>query len=799
MKKINIFLSLILVLMFVCGGFLPVFSQSITYFQVFNVFLGVYDIKSYKGREGFATRTFERAVALSKHKIVQKKKNLQGKNIVKKKLIKKKKEKIDKNIKLEIADAKKELQAELKKEEHKNAEEKKIYKEYELIPDDQLNKEIRKNPLHIIIRKLTSKVNIRIRKRALLKAFLIEKDKAKDLLIFLRTKDIVLLENIANILAVINYNEAIPFFINRIELEKNKTVLKILYKYLGMFTQFEVEPYLNKKFQSNISEEILEVIVKGLHGRADSSSIDKAHELLKTTKNLSLKLALYHFLAYQGFEKEGCAFARKSLKKTRIAFRNKLLDILVFSKNSNDLKFLDINKRMFYKSKKIMDSYFKAKAFISTLDFKGSKRWSLIESQFLNDNNLLADLALFVAKKWDEESFSWLKKFAANNYLLGEPVFINALYLRDIPLKDAMTKEEKSKKMPDYRATSKELWNITMNSGLLSFNVTDLDVSIYLDDKIISFSENMIVDKVLAGNHILKIVDNKSKEVVWKNFFIRNKERLRILINKQEEMQVVNSLDIKLLPVLMQPFIIGDRRLQQTSYNVKFSYSVFISAYEITNIQYEQFDSYHNQERDHSSSEDMQPVNIVSWYDALDFCNWLSLKEGFIPCYDENNNYIEKSNGYRLLTEAEWEYAAKSGQLKNRYPWGSLLKPGDLYFANYSPKNGDNLDGWRFTSIVGTFVANEFGLFDMAGNVSEWCFDGFDENYYEQLARNKVNIDPCGSRSGSMKVCRGGSWVSREALQCSYREFAHPTEKSNTRGIRICRRINSFKVKISKF
>lgn len=794
MKKVNIFLSVILVLIFLCGSFLPVFSENITFFQVFNVFLGVYDVRSYKGREGFATRTLERAVVISRKKRLQKKKVVLKKNLAKKEVSKKKAIVTPKEIELNIEP----VTREVKKEVLKVLEEKKQDEKYEFILDDQLSSEIRKSPLSVILKNLTSKVNVHLRQHTLKKAFLMDKEKAKDLLIFLRVKDPFLLKNIANILAIINYNDAVKPLIRRIEFEENEMLLKILYKYLGMFTKFEVESYLNEKFQSNMSEGILEVLAGGLHGRADSNSINRARELLKTTNNLSLKTSLFHLLAYQGFESEGCDFARRNMKRVEIALRSKLLDVLLFSRDSSDLKFLDTNKRMFYKSKEIMDAYTNAKAFIATLDFQGAKRWDLIESQLLNNKILLADLALCVAKKWDKKSFRWLKEFAKNNYLLEEPLFIHALYLRDIPLKTAMTKEEESKRVATYKNISKSLWHVTMNSGFLTFDIKDLDVSIYLDGNIIDIHESLTVAGTLTGEHILKIVDNKSKEVVWKIFYIKNKERLNVVINQQEKKPVINSFNIKLLPVKMKHFIIGDENLQQTRYNVKFSHSLFISAYEITNIQYEQFDPAHKQERDNVSNDDMHPVIIVSWYDALKFCNRLSVMEGFKECYDKNNLYIENSNGYRLLTEAEWEYAAKSGVRYNRYPWGDIFYSEEVYFANFFPQDGDNLDGWKFTAPVGAFMGNEFGLFDMAGNVSEWCYDGYNENYYKELAKNKVNVDPRGSAQDSMKVCRGGSWFSRDALQSSYREFAHPTKKSNTRGIRICRRMSSFKVSISK-
>ncbi|MDY6863623.1 MAG: formylglycine-generating enzyme family protein [Thermodesulfobacteriota bacterium] len=141
------------------------------------------------------------------------------------------------------------------------------------------------------------------------------------------------------------------------------------------------------------------------------------------------------------------------------------------------------------------------------------------------------------------------------------------------------------------------------------------------------------------------------------------------------------------------------------------------------------------------------PVVGVSWNDAREYCRWLSKKTG---------------RHYRLPTEAEWEYAARNCGMKIKYPWGNNEPDGSrCNFADrstgfvWSDRKAD--DGYEFTSPVGMYLPNELGLYDMAGNVWEWCQDWYDENYYKKTEgfRNPVNC-----KIARFRVGRGGSWLS---------------------------------------
>ncbi|MDH5656590.1 MAG: formylglycine-generating enzyme family protein [Spirochaetia bacterium] len=162
---------------------------------------------------------------------------------------------------------------------------------------------------------------------------------------------------------------------------------------------------------------------------------------------------------------------------------------------------------------------------------------------------------------------------------------------------------------------------------------------------------------------------------------------------------------------------------------------------------------------------DSHPVICVSWYDAIEYCNWRSKKEGLTAVYGingENVNANWQADGYRLPTEAEWEYAARSGGKKEKYSGTS--DEGSL--GEYAWYNANSNDG---THPVGEKKANALGLYDMSGNVVEWVWDWYGEKYYKKI--KKANpIDPVGPNSGLLRVFRGASWGSApRGARSSYR------------------------------
>ena len=259
-----------------------------------------------------------------------------------------------------------------------------------------------------------------------------------------------------------------------------------------------------------------------------------------------------------------------------------------------------------------------------------------------------------------------------------------------------------------------------------------------------------------------------------------------------------------LLPIPAGTFTMGspdtepNRDSDETQHSVTLS-AFYMGKYEITQEQYEAVMG-NNPSRfdDNPATGEIQgkrPVEQVSWYDAIVFCNRLSIKEGLNPVYSVKAGGTEidwetvnapasnnadwdavvcdwNANGYRLPTEAEWEYACRAGT-------GTAYNTGDTINDNtgwyYENSNG-------MTHEVGKKPANAYGLYDMHGNVWEWCWDWYG-NYSSAAQEN-----PKGASSGSFRVDRGGDWnFFAGYLRSAHRGYFNPSDRYNGIGFRVLR------------
>lgn len=159
------------------------------------------------------------------------------------------------------------------------------------------------------------------------------------------------------------------------------------------------------------------------------------------------------------------------------------------------------------------------------------------------------------------------------------------------------------------------------------------------------------------------------------------------------------------------------------------------------------------------------PVVHMSWNDAVAYANWC---------------------GKRLPTEAEWEYAARGGLKQKRYPWGDTLRPGGKHRCNIwqgkFPLRNTKEDGYLGTAPVDAFRPNRFGLYNMSGNVWEWCADWFSPTFHQQIRAKKAQLNPQGPLAGMAKVTKGGSYLCHKSYCNRYRVAArtHNTPDSTT-------------------
>jgi formylglycine-generating enzyme len=188
------------------------------------------------------------------------------------------------------------------------------------------------------------------------------------------------------------------------------------------------------------------------------------------------------------------------------------------------------------------------------------------------------------------------------------------------------------------------------------------------------------------------------------------------------------------------------------------------------------------------------PVVYVTWYGAVAYCNWRSQQEGKEICYDLSIWTCDfTKNGYRLPTEAEWEYAARGGLEGSRFPWGDTIAHSQANYPSFGSASYDVSTTHGFhptwndglcplTSPVGSFPANAFGLCDMAGNVWEMCQDWYSRSYYS----SSPQTNPTGPETSDWRVIRGGSFgADANGCRVSRRLSVYPFSWFDHMGFRV--------------
>ncbi len=257
------------------------------------------------------------------------------------------------------------------------------------------------------------------------------------------------------------------------------------------------------------------------------------------------------------------------------------------------------------------------------------------------------------------------------------------------------------------------------------------------------------------------------------------------------EIATVNGQNLKL--IYPGNFVMGasrreaGRQANEVIRNVSLTKPFYLSLTEVTNEQFAAFDPAHSSGivEGRTLSNANQPVVKVSWEEAARYCNWLSEQEGLMPFYviegEKVTGFNSDSTGYRLPTEAEWEWAARVAGDPNsllRFPWGPELPPPENH-GNYADISAGQFlarilvnynDGYLGSAPVASFPPNANGFYDMGGNVAEWVND-----YYGTagLVGNAVETDPLGPQSGTYHVIRGSSWAHGTVteLRLSFRDY----------------------------
>ncbi len=331
------------------------------------------------------------------------------------------------------------------------------------------------------------------------------------------------------------------------------------------------------------------------------------------------------------------------------------------------------------------------------------------------------------------------------------------------------------------------------NYGWIEVSSTQ-EAEVFLDgvfkDKV-SAANNLEIHNVPVGSHTLELRSPHRTE----------SQSIYVDKNLKSEVHFGRTLENMVFVEggsFMMGSLDGDDN-EQPEHEVKVS-PFWIGKYEVTQAEYAKFMQPASSWTAEYGIGDSYPAYYVSWYAALKYCNYRSMAEGLTPCYAIDGQINPdtwgaiptftnptwdgvvcdwEANGYRLPTEAEWEFAARGGIKSRGYKYAG---------ANELTPVAWNIDNSTYKAHeIGTKAPNELGIYDMSGNVGEWCWDWYSGSYYSESPKD----NPTGEESGYWRSLRGGDFY-KEATECRVysRDFTSPYFSSHESGFRVCRNLD---------
>ena len=396
-----------------------------------------------------------------------------------------------------------------------------------------------------------------------------------------------------------------------------------------------------------------------------------------------------------------------------------------------------------------------------------------------------------------------LEPLVEHNILISKPGYKDINNQVNLSTIESLLSEGKVSEVFDY-SLEKILGQVSFvgSDGAKVYRSDDLIGVIPFDIEMISEEQILQVKKDGLVTQEIRLTPNPNYPQKIEVKLLTEEETVLAAIPKT--LKTSQSQELKL--ITPGSFVMGTPRRSQGRLSnenerlVEITKPFYIGTKEVTNNEFRAFKPKHTSgaEMFRELSNGMHPTVMVSWSDAAAYCNWLSGKESLVPAYENiDGQYKLKkpmTNGYRLPTEAEWEWVSRynGGAGEQRYPWGDSMPPIEES-GNYADESteslltnvlGDYWDGYPVTAPSGRFYSNMIGIYDLGGNVAEWVSD-----YYAVPTRQLrvVERDPLGPIEGTARVIKGSSWrdSSLTKLRFAYRDYG--TQGRLDVGFRIAR------------